>query len=474
MRAAQPSSAGRSLRLAAVAALLAGSACAEPAKEVPSPPDAADAAQTAPAAPASAPAADGAAQPVAAGRDEKDVVLDTPTSPAGAPELLRTPVHDAANAAALADLGLALLRAQAAAAGDAQHNRVLSPYSVANALALAHAAAAGETRSGIASVLASRAAGDHFFLRGLPSLIAAMPAGADAALASANRLWVAHAVAPAIAPPFASTLRERYRADAAVVDFGQPEAARAGINQWVAERTAGKIDALLAKGAISASTRLVLTNAVHFKSAWETPFDPARTAAAPFHLPDGKTVQVPTMRDTRNVRQGRIDNVTVYELPFAGAFSLLVGLPPPGHSLDALQKDLAGLDLASWSSQLEDERCELSLPRWKTEQPAFSLKDALQGLGMSTAFSPAADFSGALGDAGKDLRLDDALHAATIVIDEAGGEATAATAITAVAKSLAPPTKARQCAIDRPFLFAIVHQDTGVPVFVGTVARPGE
>jgi serpin B len=39
-----------------------------------------------------------------------------------------------------------------------------------------------------------------------------------------------------------------------------------------------------------------------------------------------------------------------------------------------------------------------------------------------------------------------------------------------VAKSLQMP--AADCAVDRPFLFAIVHGRTGAPLFIGRVTDP--
>ena len=53
---------------------------------------------------------------------------------------------------------------------------------------------------------------------------------------------------------------------------GNPETARRTINDWVEAQTRKKITDLLAKGTIQPDTRLVLTNAVYFKAAWDNPF----------------------------------------------------------------------------------------------------------------------------------------------------------------------------------------------------------
>ena len=89
---------------------------------------------------------------------------------------------------------------------------------------------------------------------------------------------------------------------------------------------------------------------------------------------------------------------------------------------------------------------------------------------MRTLFTDQADLAPLLGKAAAGTQVDDVYHSATIVIDETGGEAAAATAATIQAKSFQLPPPA--CAVDRPFVFAVVHKGTGAPLFVGKVADP--
>lgn len=439
-----------------------------------------------------------AAAPAARDTD-KDIVLDRPApaaasapagerivptpgaSPAAPPPatqaasrapVARTPVHDAALAASLADLGLGLLREQSLASGDAERNAVLSPLSLATALGMVHAGAGGPTRQEIATLLAPRAAGNRAFSTALPALIAAIGTpGKDApALVSASRLWVDQQVARELPAPYRDTLAERYRADGQIVAFNKPEEARDTINQWIAKATGKKIEELIPAKGITPTTKVVVTNAVYFKSPWAEPFEPENTADRPFQLASGKSIPVKTMQATRSVRTGVVDNITVYELPFKGNYSLMIGLPPAGHTLNALETDLDGVDIASWSGQLKPVQCELSLPRFRIDPASRSISANLQALGVRTAFTDKADFGPMLGNASAGAHLADVFHAAGITIDETGGEATAATAATVVSKSLA--LNVRKCAIDRPFVFAITHKPTGAPVFMGKIANP--
>ncbi len=427
---------------------------------------------------------------------EKDIVLDSaPTNPAAttpvAGRLVPTPgvkppsgatparrftaaAHDTATAGSLAELGLNLLRQQSSATGHAQVNAVVSPLSLVSALGMVHAGTTGAGASELAAMLDTTAVGERIYKARMPVLLdrLAKPGGAGSPFVMANRVWLDASVVAAIPPNYATTVADRFNADAAVVPFTQATESRKTINSWVAQKTAKRIPELLPDGSITPNTKLVVTNAIHFKSKWEEPFDPAATVPKPFHaIPGGPEKQVPTMVDERQVRLGTVDNIMVMELPFAGdEFSLMVGVPPAGHTLDALEKDLEGLDIASWGSQLKPTKCRLQLPKFSIDPASKPLKESLQAMGVKTVFGTDANFTPMLGQAAKGVFLDNVYQSATIIIDEQGGEAAAATGATATSKSFSLP--APSCAVDRPFIFAIVHRATGAPLFIGKIADP--
>ena len=434
-----------------------------------------------------------ATQPASAPKP-KDVVLDGPDAqgrPAAAPAgrgdrapRLNSPVHDAATAGTLAELALDLLRQQSQESGNAQHNAVVSPLSLAATLGMAHAGTSGPTARELALLMGTGSSGERMFGQRLPALLdrlapatgSATAARTDAArrapFTMANRVWLGKSVVPAVPTSYAALVTERFNADAGVVPFENADIARRAINSWVSAQTAQRIPDLMPAGSITPNTKLVLTNAVHFKSPWARPFDPSATAMRPFQVQGGPPKMVPTMVDERQVLTGVVDNITVYELPFAGeAYSLVLGMAPAGHTLNGFETDLAGLDLAAWSPALKPVNCRFEMPKFSIGAGSRPLKQALQALGLQMAFSDSADFSPLLGKAAKGVHLDNVFQSATIVIDEAGGEAAAATGAAITAKSFSPPAKV--CAVDRPFIFAVLHKASGAPLFVGKVADPG-
>jgi serpin B len=410
----------------------------------------------------------------------KDVVVDVqagPTAPSvpaaaashAAPPATAAMASRQAFVASVADLGLHFLRENALSRGHSQDNAVSSPFSVASALGMLHAGAAGETAREISAVLEPQVSGGRLMRAGLRSLVSNVQADEAAQWVSANRIWVTARGKQSLAPAFADRLKNDFKADAAVVNFTRPDVARAAVNEWVGTQTAGAIREILPAGALRPTTKVVLTNVAWFRGTWIEKFDRSATKDEDFRG-EQQVRKVPTMHQVLTVREALVDNVHVLELPFeGGSFSLLLALPPAGQRIEAFEAGLNGAELAAWLPLLKSQRVNLSLPRFEIQPAAQSLNDAMSHLGVVRAFSQQADFSAMMNT--RDLKLDAILHSAGIKVDEEGTVASAATAAVAASKSMslgAPPVRR----FDRPFLFALMHKPTGAPLFIGRVAMP--
>ncbi len=359
---------------------------------------------------------------------------------------------------------------QRLAASASGQNIVFSPASISNAVAMLSGGAKGETLSQIDRAL-------HFDLpqlqlhaafNALDQMLAAPRHAAPGEHGAPLKLEQADAVWGQRGYPFVHAyldlLARDYGAGIRVADFARDaEAERVKINAWVAAATHGKIKELLPKGIVDQYTRMVLVNAIWFKADWVTPFFP-RSDPAPFTRLDGSTVQADTMHGghpSRAVTTGTFDAV---ELPYVGGASMVVIAPHAGdfadveaHFADAIQT----LDHA-----VPNHFDEVTMPKFDFSSQ-FSLADELTALGVRDVFDPMrADLSG-MGGAPHDLYLKAVVHQATIIVDEKGTEAAAATGAIAEAMS-APPT----IMIDHPFLFVIRDDKTGAVLFAGRVLDP--
>lgn len=355
--------------------------------------------------------------------------------------------------------------------GTTGGNLFVSPFSAATALAMAYAGAGGETAQQMASVLhfggdPGSTEGDFSALLG--DLNAAGQSGGFL-LNAANALWVQQGLN--LLPEFLNVVQNDFNGGLNQVDFiDQAEAARQTINNWVAQQTNGKITNLFPEGTISDFTRLVLADAVYFKAAWTSPFEPGETADAPFTLASGSQVTASTMHQTGEFDYMRNDGFQVLQLPYAdGRMAMDIVLPT--------QTGLAGLgsnqlpdDINAWLAGLSPQRVAISLPKFQMTTQ-FNLIPALQALGMADAFANGADFSG-ITDALR-LKINTVVQKAYISVDEAGTEAAAATGIGMVpAAVVAEPNPPVIFNADHPFLFLIRDTQSGTVLFMGQVEEP--
>jgi serpin B len=267
---------------------------------------------------------------------------------------------------------------------------------------------------------------------------------------------------------FLDALAGNYSAGMHQADFtADPEAARIAINDWVSRETKEKIKDIVQKGDIKTITRLVLANAVYFKAAWQNPFEPDATQPGVFYLLDGSKVDVPMMRETAGLNTMQGDGYRAVELPYAGGqLSMLILLPEEGRFEDVEDRlDVTLLDATI--AALEESEVNLALPKFKFEWTAEKLPEDFQHLGMTDAFSSAADFSGMTGS--RDLYISNILHKAFVAVDEAGTEAAAATVVI-MDKALMPIST--ELEINRPFFFLIRDNPTGTILFLGRVTNP--
>jgi serpin B len=356
--------------------------------------------------------------------------------------------------------------AQAAGAGK---NVISSPYGVSAVLTMLDVGAAGETATQIETALSLPAGGTAL----APTFAALSCDDETDGSSNDNQLSIADAVwaqkGMTLQPAFVSTLAQGYAAPLQQADFaGDVTGATSSINQWVSAQTSGAVPTLFQPGDLDASTRVVLVNAVYFKGAWQSGFDPGSTTSAPFKRDDGTTVQVPTMNGFVTPSQGSGTGFSVVELPYKGGAMAMDFLVPDG-TLAALEQSLtpAALSTALGTLAPSPEQLYLALPKFSFTT-RLVLNPVLQGLGVTDVLDPTkADLSGI--DGAHDLFLSIVVQQAMVEVDEQGTVAAAATG-GSVETSLA----VEPVAIDHPFLFLIRDTKTGSILFMGHVEDPSQ
>jgi serine protease inhibitor len=354
---------------------------------------------------------------------------------------------------------------------NAGENLCFSPLSLALALSMMLNGAEGETYDAIAKTLGyteQKLDAVNTQARALSRLL--KPDDKSITVHMANGLWVQQGFP--LKPDFLRALLSYYETRTETVDFLKPEAAANAINAWVKEQTQGLIEKLFQAGDFDAQTRLALVNTLYFEGAWQFPFPKDATSDAPFYLESGATKQVPMMRLSERLPYYKGEGFQAVALPYGeGDYRFYLFLPDKGRTVADLRKQLTPENWGKWLGAFRVVQGSVRMPRFKIEAK-YDLKPPLSALGMGVAFDPdRANFSRIADVSPERLFIQKAIQKAVVEVDEEGTKAAAATGITVGVTSV--PVDRFNMVVDRPFLFAIVHQPSGVVLFLGVVRQPG-
>lgn len=384
----------------------------------------------------------------------------TPEPPIDSPEASLRP------AVATGAFGLDLMRAQGPG------NLVLSPDSVAAALAMTGTGGVGRTAEEIAETLHLKGPAALADVGDLQrAIVAGQAAAADGdpeppTLEIANGLFLQQGMP--FAPAFLAGAQQRFGATPETVDFSaNPTGALEAINGWVSEHTKGLIPEVL--DSLPQGMALALANAVYLDADWRHPFEKSKTKTDVFRTTAGE-VTVDFMHQTESLRYGAGPGYRAVALPYRSSTLSLLVMLPARQELGALQHRLDGRSLARIARDLRPRPVDLSLPRFHLNTDA-ELTDSLKELGMPTPFSGSANFSRITSAAGLQIAL--VKHAADFTVDESGTVAAAATVVGVVKKStLRTPPGAITFNANRPFLFFLRDERTGAVLFAGRLTDP--
>ncbi|KAM8920839.1 uncharacterized protein RCH25_015575 [Pelodytes ibericus] len=252
---------------------------------------------------------------------------------------------------------------------------------------------------------------------------------------------------------FKAIMRNNYFADFKQVDFEEPTTAIKEINDYVNDKTEGKIPNLLDR--LGGQTVLVLVNYVFFKAKWEHPFSDRLTMPGQFSLDKSSTITVPMMRrqGMYKVHRDRELNCQILQIPYSSTVdqprtSMFIVVPELGY-MDNVVNTLSAGKGENWKAEVATSVLEIHIPKFEISTE-LNLVDILENMGITKVFTKTADLSGIAGT--NNLYVSSALHKATLTVNENGTEAVAATAIE-VSPELAPT----QFKVDKPFLLVIYN-----------------
>ncbi|MFE4835004.1 serpin family protein [Arthrobacter sp. NPDC056691] len=348
-------------------------------------------------------------------------------------------------------------------------NVVSSPGSVLVALAMLRAGATGETAAEMDAVMGLPENGRDEAMNALLASLAKFdgdPGAVDEdkpprhpVLHTANGLFVDDGVPTGEA--FLSTLARHYGTGVYPVDFANAAATKPAIDAWVDRNTGGRIKQ--APADYDPRNTFSLLNSVYFAAAWREPFDPVDTSNTVFTKAGGEQVMVPAMNNVLLMPYAEGAGWRGVDLPYAEGFVMRLVLPDAGS--DAIFGASQLGEIADALDAAPHQTVQIQLPRWD-HKSRFDLREVLASLGLDKMLITSQDFNAIQ----PGLQLTQLAQAANITVAEKGTVAAAATQFNGAVSGA--PMPAHAINFDRPFHYQVVHVDTGLPLFMGTVADP--
>ena len=347
-------------------------------------------------------------------------------------------------------------------------NVFLSPFSAASALRMVANGAAGLTRQELEHTLHTSGLKGSAINEAFAGLNHSLAEKNDVILTLANGMWVRQNFI--LKPAFVAENQHYFGAELGEVDFNQPAAAQT-INNWARHQTHGKIPKLV-DFPFDPYLRLFLANAIYFKGTWVKPFEKSATKSHDFHLPDHSVKQTPLMSRQEEMTYEETVSYQAVRLPYNGGLRMTIFLPAQNETPQGLLQGFVrpGIWEKNVLPAFGSREGTLLLPKFKMEYAA-TLNTPLQTLGLKTAFTDNANFSGI---ADKPLYISEVFQKSFVEVNEQGTEAAAVTGIEMSWSLSVHPRRPKPFVmiVDRPFLFTIEDEDTDAILFVGVINNP--
>jgi len=299
--------------------------------------------------------------------------------------------------------------------------------------------------------------------RMLFSYISMLYSADDCKVKIANSIWLKNDENLKIKEDFLQTNANYFDAQVYSADFDKTTVK--DINSWCDKHTDGMIDKIIED--IDDDTIMYLINALMFDAKWAKKYEKDDVIDYEFHNYDNTTSQV-SMLSSNEYDYISFENVTGFLKNYAGnKYSILCLLPDENIDIYDYIDSLNGNNWYKiWNSRI-NENVSIKMPEF-TYSTKMNLNDVLISLGLTDMFNENADFSkmGKYGD--NKIYCSEVSQKTFIQVDRNGTKAAAIT--WGMMKSEACPNE-YYVILDRPFIYSIVDNNTGLPLFIGVVSN---
>jgi serpin B len=338
------------------------------------------------------------------------------------------------------------------ALGDKKDNVVISPLSIIILMAIAADSTDGKTRKEISELL--RGEMPESAALGIISLIQRELSG-DGYLASSNATIINKSIYSAINPEYHEMLSSRYGGEL----FCSGDIVNE-LNAWVKKKTDGMIDKVADDSMKNMLAALV--NAIVFQAGWLENYEDGQIHDDIFNNADGSKSKVKMLT---GIEEHYIEDkyFTGFLKPYAkNTYSFMALLPKKTGNERVFKKTIEKINFSSLYESVCFRQVTTFIPEF-TASFDTELSDFLRQMGVKDIFSGKGDFSPL---ASEQLKVESVIHKARIEVDRNGTKAAAVTFMIG-AGGIPSFEEPKVVKLDRPFVYAVIHNKTGLPVFTG-------
>ncbi|ELK01168.1 corticosteroid-binding globulin [Pteropus alecto] len=256
---------------------------------------------------------------------------------------------------------------------------------------------------------------------------------------------------------FSADTKHYYELDTLATDFQDWARASRQINEYIKNKTQGKImDSFLE---LDSPATLILVNYIFFKGMWAHPFDQGSTREENFYVNETTLVQVPMMFQSREIKylKDPLLPCQLVQLDYVGNSTVFFVLPNAGE-MDAVVTALSRDTIQRWSDSLTSRQVDLYIPKVSISE-AYDLGSLLEDMGIADLLTQQANFSGITQES--QLKLSKVVHKAMLQLDEKGVQEAAPTGV-----SLKVESEPITIHFNRPFIIMLFDEFTWSSLFL--------
>ena len=383
-------------------------------------------------------------------------------------EIPETPMNST-NGNALSRSGFQMLQKTVEFGQDNNANYLISPISLQIALGMTVSGSdkGTKTREELMNLLLPGVTADPEVLnKEMASFTKRMKEAQQVSWNVANSIWVKNDGRAKLRESFVEDMTNYYQAELFSAPFDQSTVN--DINAWVNANTRERIPKIINE--LKEDTLLALVNAMAFDGEWKDQYEEKDILKGQeFTNADGTKSEVTLLSSEENSSIRLADGLGFVK-PYKGwQYAFVALLPPEGMStgdyLTKITKDQTAFAEAYLNRDYGQVLVEM--PEFKAEF-GTTMDEILTALGVEAAYSDRAEFRTMLTDDSEPVKIGTVIHKAMIEVDRKGTKAAAATIVEMDSESaMEMPHEPLYIRLDRPFVYAIVDTETGVPVFLG-------